>query len=66
MSFSEYRNSQEAKDRRNNQLSDEIKASIKAAKINSETNIATKGQVTAKSQRQMDPFENKPIQAFFD
>ena len=34
MSFSEYRNSQEAKDRRNNQLSDEIKASIKATAEN--------------------------------
>jgi hypothetical protein len=34
MSFSEYRNSQEAKDRRNNQLSDEIKASVKATAEN--------------------------------
>ena len=50
-SFAEYRNSQEAKDRRNNQLSDGIKSSIEATKINSETNTATKGQVTAKSQR---------------
>jgi hypothetical protein len=34
MSFSEYRNSQEAKDRRNNQLSDEIKASTKTTAEN--------------------------------
>ena len=38
MSFSEYRNSQEAKDRRNNKVSDEIKASIEAAAVNAEQN----------------------------
>ena len=51
MSFSEYRNSQEAKDRRNNKLSDGIKASITATKIDSEFNTTTIGQSTAKTQR---------------